>query len=75
MDEPTNVGPDYLRLLRFHDRPRSSARKYARIVPEWVLSIGLEVTASGTHAMHRKKITQINKNTDYLNRGVEMAAT
>lgn len=33
---------------------------------DWVSSIGLEVTAYGTHAMRRAKVTQIYKKTGNL---------
>jgi site-specific recombinase XerC len=33
---------------------------------DWVASIGLEVTAYGTHSMRRTKVTQIYKKTDNL---------
>ena len=36
-------------MLTFHERLHISTRQYARIVRDWVSSIGLEVTAYGTH--------------------------
>ena len=38
----------------------------ARIVRDWVTSIGLEATAYGTHSMLRTKVTQIYKKTGDL---------
>jgi site-specific recombinase XerC len=38
-----------------------SMRQYARIVHGWVPSIGLELTAYGTHSMVRTNVTQIYK--------------
>lgn len=38
----------------------------ARIVRDWVTSIGLEATAYGTHSMLRTKVTQIYKKTGNL---------
>lgn len=35
----------------------------ARIVCDWVTSIGLEARAYGTHSMRRTKVTQIYKKT------------
>jgi integrase len=35
-------------------------------VPDWVASIGLEVTVYGTHSMRRTKVTQIDKKTGNL---------
>jgi len=43
-----------------------STRQYARIMREWVTSIGLEKTAYGTHSMRRTKVTQIYKKTGNL---------
>ncbi len=57
------VGPEYLSPGRFHERLHISTRQYARIVRDWVSSIGLEVTAFGTHSMRRTKVTQIYKKT------------
>lgn len=39
---------------------------YARIVRDWVTSIGLEAGAYGTHSMRRTKVTQIFKKTGNL---------
>ena len=41
-------------------------RQYARILREWVLSIGLEPSAYGTHSMRRTKVAQIYKKTGNL---------
>jgi site-specific recombinase XerC len=51
---------------RFHERLHISTRQYARIVREWVSSIGLEVAAYGIHSMPRTKVTQIYKKTGNL---------
>ena len=37
------VGSEYLWPGRFHERLHISTRQYARIVRDWVSSIGLEV--------------------------------
>lgn len=66
MEDPPMVGSEYLWPGRFHDRLLISTRQYARIVREWVSSIGLEVTAYGTHSMLRTKFTQIYKKTGNL---------
>ena len=50
----------------FHDRPYISTRQYARMLKEWVQSIGLEPSAYGTHSMRRTKVAQIYKKTDNL---------
>lgn len=63
---PIMVGSEYLWPGRFHERLHISTRQYARIVWEWVTSIGLEPTAYGTHTMRRTKVTQIYKKTGNL---------
>lgn len=50
----------------FHERLHISTRQYARIVRDWVTSIGLEASAYGTHSMRRTKVTQIYKKTGNL---------
>ena len=45
MKDPLMVGSEFLWSGRFHERLHISTRQYARIVRNWVSSIGLEVTA------------------------------
>jgi site-specific recombinase XerC len=66
MKDPLMVGSEFLWSGRFHERLHISTRQYARIVRDWVSSIGLEVTAYGTHSMRRTKVTQIYKKTGNL---------
>ena len=66
MEDPLMVGSEFLWSGRFHERFYISTRQYARIVRDWVASIGLEVTAYGTHSMRRTKVTQIYKKTGNL---------
>jgi site-specific recombinase XerD len=66
MEDPLMVGSEFLWPGRFHERLCISTRQYARIVRDWVASIGLEVTAYGTHSMRRTKVTQIYKKTGNL---------
>ena len=66
MEDPLMVGSEYLWPGRFHERFHISTRQYARIVRDQVSSIGLEVTAYGTHSMLRTKVTQIYKKTGNL---------
>ncbi len=66
MKTPIMDGSEYLWPSRFHARLHISTRQYARIVREWVKSIGLEATAYGTHTMRRTKVTQIYKETGNL---------
>lgn len=60
------VGSEYLWPGRFHERLHISTRQYARIVRDWVSSIGFEVTAYDTNSMRRTKVTQIYKKTGNL---------
>ena len=66
MKDPPMVGSEFLWPGRFHERLHISTRQYARIVRDWVSSIGLEITAYGTHSMRRTKVTQIYKKTGNL---------
>ncbi|WIY23703.1 tyrosine-type recombinase/integrase [Parasedimentitalea psychrophila] len=66
MDEPLMTGSEYLWLGRFHERLHISTRQYARLVREWVKSIGLEPSGYGTHSMRRTKVSQIYKKTGNL---------
>ena len=66
MEDPMMIGSEYLWPGRFHERLHISTRQYARIVRDWVSSIGLDVTAYGTHSMRRTKVTQIYKKTGNL---------
>ncbi len=60
------LGSEYVWPDRFHERLHISTRQYVRIVRDWVSSIGLEVTAYGTHSMRRTEVTQIYKRTGNL---------
>lgn len=44
---------------RIHDSPHISTRQYAKIVDQWVMSIGLDPNSYGTHTMRRTKATLI----------------
>lgn len=63
---PLMTGHNYLWPSRFHDRPHISTRQYARMLKDWVKSIGLEPSAYGTHSMRRTKVAQIYKKTGNL---------
>lgn len=64
--DPIMTGHAYLWSGRFHDRPHISTRQYARMLKDWVASIGLEPSAYGTHSMRRTKVTQIYRKTGNL---------
>ncbi len=66
ISHPFMVGHEYLWPGRFHDRPHISTRQYARLLKDWVKSIGLEPSAYGTHSMRRTKVAQIYKKTGNL---------
>lgn len=56
----------YLFPSRVHDSDHICTRQYARMVREWVKSIGLEPSGYGTHSMRRTKAAQIYKKTGNL---------
>jgi site-specific recombinase XerC len=60
------TGHEYLWPGRFHDRPHISTRQYARLLKNWIRSIGLEPSAYGTQSMRRTKVAQIYKKTGSL---------
>lgn len=64
--DPEMIGSEYLWPSRVHASPHLSTRQYARIMRDWVLSIGLEPSAYGTHSMRRTKVAQIYKKTGNL---------
>lgn len=66
MEEPMMVGSEYLWPGRFHDRLHISTRQYARLVRDWVRSIGLDSTSYGTHSMRRTKVAHIYRKTGNL---------
>lgn len=66
LNDPAMIGHKYLWPGRFHDRPHISTRQYARLLKDWVRSIGLEPSAYGTHSMRRTKVAQIYKKTGNL---------
>lgn len=63
---PLMTGHDFLWPGRFRDRAHISTRQYARMLKNWVRSIGLEPSAYGTHSMRRTKVAQIYKKTGNL---------
>lgn len=63
MWKPLMVGSEYLWPGRFHERLHISTRQYARIVHDWVASIGLDTSAYGTHSMRRTNVTRTYKKT------------
>ena len=66
MEEPLMIGSEFLWPGRFHERLHISTRQYARLVRDWVKSIGLEPSAYSTHSMRRTKVAQIYRKTGNL---------
>jgi len=66
LEDPLMVGSEHLWPGRFHERRHISTRQYARLVREWVTSIGLEPSSYGTHSMRRTKVAQIYRKTGNL---------
>jgi len=59
-------GQEYLFPSRVHSCPHISTRQYARIVNQWVASIGLDPHKYGTHSLRRTKAALIYKKTGNL---------
>ena len=66
LKDPRMVGQEFLWPGRFHEPVHISTRQYARLVREWVQSIGLEPSAFGTHSIRRTKVAQIYRKTGNL---------
>ncbi|PYE83943.1 tyrosine-type recombinase/integrase [Pseudoroseicyclus aestuarii] len=66
LEAPLMVGSEHLWPGRFLERPHISTRQYARLVRNWVTSIGLEPSSYGTHSMRRTKVAQIYRKTGNL---------
>lgn len=54
---------DFLFSSRCHKSLHLSTRQYARMVESWVVGIGLESTAYGTHSLRRTKAALIYRRT------------
>ena len=57
---------DYLFQSRLRGSPHLSTRQYARIVQDWVASIGLNPATYGTHSLRRTKAAVIYRKTGNL---------
>lgn len=64
--DPEMLGLEYLWPSHLLHSAHLSTRQYARILRDWVLSIGLEPRAYGTHSMRRTKVAQFYKKTGNL---------
>lgn len=56
LDDQRMIGQEHLWPGRFDDPLHISTRQCARLVRDWVQSIGLEASAYGTHSMRRTKV-------------------
>jgi len=66
LKDPRMTGQEFLWPGRFHEPVHISTRQYARLVRDWVQSIGLEPSAFGTHSMRRTKVAQVYRKTGNL---------
>lgn len=66
INHPLMSGHDYLWPGRYRDYPHISTRQYARLLKQWVRSIGLEPSAYGTHSLRRTKVAEIYRKTGNL---------
>ncbi len=66
LEDPAMTGSEHLWPGRFHERPHISTRQYARLVRDWVTTIGLEPSSYGTHSMRRTKVALIYRKTGNL---------
>ena len=66
LKDPWMTGQEFLWPGRFHEPVHISTRQFARLVRDWVQSIGLEPSAFGTHSMRRTKVAQIYRKTGNL---------
>ena len=57
---------DFVFPSRVNERGHLSTRQYARIVDEWVSTVGLDKREFGTHSMRRTKASIIYKSTGNL---------
>ena len=60
------IGREFLFQSKFHGSPHLSTRQYARIVRDWVLMIGLDPNACGTHSLRRTKAALVYRKTGNL---------
>ncbi|NRB00807.1 MAG: tyrosine-type recombinase/integrase [Rhodobacteraceae bacterium] len=63
---PAMRGRAYLFPSRVHSSPHLSTRQYARLVRDWVSTIGLEPSGYGTHSLRRTKAALIYRKTGNL---------
>nr|WP_321249668.1 tyrosine-type recombinase/integrase [uncultured Ruegeria sp.] len=66
VSSPDMHGQQYLFPSRLRALPHLSTRQYARLVRDWVLSIGLDPSSYGTHSLRRTKAALICRKTRNL---------
>jgi integrase len=57
---------EFLCPSRIHESPHLGTRQYARILEGWVVELGLDPAAYGTHSIRRTKATLIYRRTKNL---------
>jgi integrase len=63
---PAKKPGEFLFASRRNRRRCMTTRQYARLVSEWIASIGLEPSLFGTHSLRRTKATLIYRRTGNL---------
>ena len=66
VSSPEMIARVFMFPSRFHDRPHISTRQYARLVRDWVATIGLDPSGFGTHSLRRTKAALIYRKTGNL---------
>lgn len=66
LQHPSMSSTEYLFPSRVRSALHLSTRQYARIVDTWIASVGLDLSAYGTHSMRRTKAAQIYRKTGNL---------
>ncbi len=66
VNSPAMRGCEFLFPSRLHASPHLSTRQYARLVREWVSTIGLDPSGYGTHSLRRTKAALIYRKTGNL---------
>lgn len=66
MEQKGSSGDEWLFPSRRQRGAHLSTRQYARLVDSWVLLLGLDPAAYGTHSMRRTKVSLLYKETGNL---------
>ena len=66
MGKPLTDGSEFLWPGGVQERLHISTQQYARVVREWVRSIGLDPTSHGTQSMRRTRVARLYRKTGSL---------